>query len=554
MAEVDPAREPDDVAFEHDPSGRRFSVYRQDGQLRMTDELTEVTPYGDVRLGDHVLKYVVGSGHFAKAYLAEIDGFLAEAPLNWFASTGSWGMSPGYEHAAHEGFARPVIERCVTCHAGSAEAVAGTVQKLRFHEFAIGCERCHGPGSVHVDFRSRDDTGVAAGPVAGAIDHTIVNPAHLSRELAEDVCAQCHLTASAEVTARGRTLSEYRPGLPLQDYLLVFRRTDPGSSMTVVGHSDQLALSRCYQESSTLTCITCHNPHEIPDRQDRPAYYRGICLDCHQLPDCRVDPDVRAAQSADNDCVKCHMPVGPTEIIHLAFTHHRIGVHNPAPRVESDPSDPAPVAAAQLESMRDLAHLGEADRERALGLAYYDHAWLEAGTGIDLQLQRAKTHLERVGQLGLQDGQVDAALAQICWFTGDPRAPAFAMEALQDPRLPADPRSGVLSILGTNHLNYGEYQAGAKQAQELLGMRRNAPNWILLANCELKRNNFPAAMAAFEQAVAIDPKQVTARRTLSQLYGFAGRESDARREWAIADRLDSILKGSQTPDSVPGAR
>lgn len=560
MAEVDPAAEPEDAVFEHRVSGRRITVHRDAGQLRQRDELTGVGEYGDVELADHPLRFVVGSGHFSKTYLAEIDGFLAEAPLTWFASTRKWGMSPGYDHAAQQGFSRPVIERCVACHAGSAEAVEGTVQKLRIHELAIGCERCHGPGSVHVDFWNVHRSETTRGANPGQIDHTIVNPAHLSRELAEAICQQCHLTAEAEVTARGRSLAEFRPGLPLQDYLLMFRRQVPETSMTVVGHVDQLALSRCYQKSETLTCMTCHNPHEKPAPEERPAYYRAICLECHQLADCRVDPAERLEKSADNDCARCHMPVGPTEIIHLAFTHHRIGIHapetkhpgqrNPDRDEEYLPAD----SVEHLEPVHDLSRLGEIDRLRALGLAYFDHAALAGGPRADVELERAQALLERVRKRGLHDGQVDAALAQIVLLRKDPLAPVLAAEALHDPLLPADPRSGVLSILATDLYNKGELDEAVQQLGELLRLRRNAPNWILLGNCELKRKNYPAATEAFEQAVAVDPKQIAAHRTLAQLYGVAGKETQARREWAIADRLEKILKGPGGGGPSPTSR
>lgn len=560
MAEVDPALEPEDTVFEHHASGRRITVHRHDGQLRQRDELTKVGEYGDVELADHPLRFVVGSGHFSKTYLAEIDGFLAEAPLTWFASTGKWGMSPGYDHAAQQGFSRPVIERCVACHAGSAEAVEGTVQKLRFQELTIGCERCHGPGSVHVDFWNahRSEGTRAANP--GQIDHTIVNPAHLSRELAEAICQQCHLTPEAEVTARGRSLAEFRPGLPLQDYLLMYRRQVPETSMTVVGHVDQLALSRCYQKSETLTCMTCHNPHENPAPEERPAYYRAICLECHQLADCRVDPAERLAKSADNDCARCHMPVGPTEIIHLAFTHHRIGIHTPETKKpgqkepERREEDEPPESVEHLEPIHDLARLGEVDRLRGLGLAYYDHAALQGGPRAEVELERAQALLERVRKRGLHDGQVDAALAQIIQVRGDPLAPVLAAEALNDPLLPADPRSGVLYILANDLYNKGQVDEAVRQMGELLRLRRNATNWILLGNCELKRKNYAAATEAFEQAVSVDPKQIAAHRTLAQLYGVSGKETQARREWAIADRLEKILKGPGGVAPLPASR
>lgn len=540
MAPADPGLEPPDVEFNHPVSGRRFTVHRRDGQLWQRDVLTGVPGFGDIELADHPLKYVIGSGHFSRTYLAEIDGFLTEAPLTWFASTGQWGMSPGYDQAAHEGFARPAIERCVACHAGAVEPVEGTVQKLRIHETAIGCERCHGPGALHVETRKRQPASESGTPGSSDVDYTIVNPVHLSRDLSEAVCQQCHLTSSAEVMARGRRLSDYRPGLPLQEYLQFFRERVPEKSMKVVGHGDQLARSRCYQKSGTLTCITCHNPHATPSPEQRPTHYRAICLKCHDADECRTQPRFLDPQSRENDCTHCHMPVGPTEIIHLAFTHHRIGIHDR----ESSPENAATAedTVEELEPLHDLSFLGDVDRLRSQGLAWYDHAALEAGPHVDLELQRAQKSLENVRGSGLRDGQVDAALAQIVRVAGDPRAPGFAAQALSDPLLAADPRSGAISILAHDHYAHGRTDEALEHVHDLLKMRRNSANWILLGNCELQRGDSAAAMAAFEQAVSVDPKLITVHQSLARLYALAGNEEKARRQLAIAVRMSEILK------------
>src|SRR5205814_5526813 len=124
-----------------------------------------------------------------------------------------------------------------------------------------------GPGSLHVE-RHRDRQ---PGKGEREQDFTIVNPRHLSRELAESVCQQCHLRPTAAVVARGRDWSEFRPGLPLQDFLHTFQSEAENAQMTVVGHVEQLHLSKCYQGSTTLTCVSCHDPHGEPNAEARAA-------------------------------------------------------------------------------------------------------------------------------------------------------------------------------------------------------------------------------------------------------------------------------------------
>ena len=549
MAEIDPQREPPDTVFEHSLSGRKFSVYRQDGKLRQRETLTGVGDGEETELADHSLRFVVGSGHFSRTYFAEVDGFLVEAPLTWYAATRSWGMSPGYDTAAHPGFSRPATERCVSCHAGHSELVDGSLHRHRIHELAIGCERCHGPGSVHVDFRQCQPGDAVRSARPDEIDYTIVNPAHLPRHLAEAICQQCHLTAAAEVVARGRDLSEYRPGLPLQEYLQFFRRSVPEISMTVVGHSEQLEQSPCYQQSETLTCLTCHNPHQTPAPEQRSAYYRTICLDCHQMADCRVDPAVREFQSSDNDCTHCHMPIGPTDIIHLAFTHHRIGIHSP----RQEPRQEPPAGTGELEPLLDLSHLAESDRLRSLGLAHFEYAARDGGRFLKAERQPAQRLLESVRGSGLSDGQVTGSLAQIFGAAGDPQAPVFAAETLEDSQLPPAIRAGAMSILADHQFRKGQTDEAADLAHELIRLRRNAADWILLGNCELKREDYAAATRAFEHAVSIDPGQVAVHRMLSRLQIMSGTENDdvSRRRMAIASRIAEILNAANpaTPTS-----
>ena len=141
----------------------------------------------------------------------------------------------------------------------------------------------------------------------------------------------------ATVLVRGRKINDFRPGLPLTDFRVDYLR-DSGASMKVTGHFEQMYLSRCYTQSTNLTCTTCHNPHDKPSKKKQAAYYRSKCMACHETDGgCKLPEPKRFAQSPQNDCVSCHMPRVDTDIPHFAFTHHRIGLkhqtkHDPGPR------------------------------------------------------------------------------------------------------------------------------------------------------------------------------------------------------------------------------
>ena len=197
MALVDPQHEPPDADFDHRKSGRRYQIVRKDG--KMLHRELRLGGAAEIVLSEYPVQYVVGSGRHSLTYLVEAEGFLVESPVTWYTAKKSWGMSPGYDQAEHAGFERAIGESCLICHAGQAEPIGGSLHRMEVKEAAIGCERCHGPGELHV----ARHTGKPGGGEVGAIDFTIVNPARLPRPLAEAVCQQCRHFALPACAAIG---------------------------------------------------------------------------------------------------------------------------------------------------------------------------------------------------------------------------------------------------------------------------------------------------------------------------------------------------------------
>lgn len=515
MAVIDPKQLPPNAVFDHEVSKRRYRVHRQDDRLWHCESLLT----GGMRetvLNDVPLTHVVGSGTHAQTFLAEIDGFLVESPVTWYASRTAWAMSPGFDRPEHGGFQRPVSEACLYCHAGRFEVIGQSQHRMRIDEPAISCERCHGPGELHVQ---RHAPGRPAQPVEAVDDNTIVNPARLPRDLAEAVCQQCHLQASATVQARGRNPLDFRPGLPLEEFRHDYRLEVDNVPVKVVGHVEQLRLSRCYQASS-MTCLTCHDPHHEPEPAQRHQHYQAACLGCHKPAQCTVDAKHREKQNPSNRCVQCHMPQTPTEVEHVAFTHHRIGK-------EFKPPQALTQQAGKLRPVLSLPSLTEVDRNRSLGLGYLEAAnrshdqavgWGYARKALDL--------LTPVRAAGLRDPLLDAGLAEAHSFL-NLDATKYAEEALVHPDLPARERCTVMFQHAQTLAKQSRLDEAIATLHELQKSRRMAIDYLTLADCERALGNTAKSIAAFENAVRINPRLWKVQRLLAEHYRQKGNNEKA---------------------------
>jgi hypothetical protein len=328
---------------------RHFDVRADDGKLLQSEY--EMGDDGkEVFRETHSVDWIIGSGANGFGVLLRRGEFLFEAPLSFYSRTQTWALSPGYEFGDY-GFNRPILPGCIACHSGQPQAVLGGNGRFLdppFHELAIGCENCHGPGEAHVrEMREGDSSAESA-------THSIVNPAKLEPWLADNICMSCHQTGDAIVLNPGKDYRDFKPGTPLDDTLGIFmvppRRDSPQTDL--LEHYFSMTLSKCYRSSGgQLSCITCHDPHVQPAAQDAPAYYRQKCLSCHTEKSCALPLGIRQRKTPPDDCAGCHMPKRDVQVIaHAVLTNHRI---------VAQAEEPYPDAAFHMTTaqMPDLVHL-----------------------------------------------------------------------------------------------------------------------------------------------------------------------------------------------------
>jgi predicted CXXCH cytochrome family protein len=168
-------------------------------------------------------------------------------------------------------------------------------------ELNIGCEACHGPGSVHL-----------TGPSPESIVHT--------PDAA--ICGQCHVQGQSPDGDHGYPVG-YQPGLALDESVFTLAAEDNESVWWPTGHAktyDQYGewitsdhassmammpeCARCHgtmpggigtaadEETSEqtawngITCVACHNPHPVEEDADTlPAMLQTgsyqLCVACH---------------------------------------------------------------------------------------------------------------------------------------------------------------------------------------------------------------------------------------------------------------------------------
>jgi len=288
MANViqDPKLHPEAVGgdFAHDDPTRTFSL----GQVAFT--------YGS---------------RFKQRYFTKIGDDYFPLPAQWDIAKKRWlpyHVEPGTDWwAGHYGptnMDRPTGPTCDGCH-----SVNYNIDTKQPTEWNVGCEKCHGPGSVHVAHPTRTN---------------IVNPETLDSVRGNDTCIQCH--------SQGRPLTNpiagkyydwpvgFLPGQRLADYWRL-EEVKPGVTnfyqyADLTAHKNRMQgndFTQSVMYHRSLRCFDCHEVHSDTPSNLR-AQGNALCLRCHTadnpagLKGTVPEHTHHAANSAGSQCIACHMP------------------------------------------------------------------------------------------------------------------------------------------------------------------------------------------------------------------------------------------------------
>jgi Tfp pilus assembly protein PilF len=524
-----------------DAGGFHYTIERRDGHTFHKE--SRLDSQGQVLAEvEAEVNYMLGSGTRGASYLIERDGYLVQSPISWYAQSEKWDLSPGYQRA-NTHFDRPVRSQCLSCHANRVDAVEDGSNRYRspiFQGHAIGCERCHGPGELHARSPAeRTDAG----------DMTIVNPRRLEPVLREDVCQQCHLQGDHRIERAGRNSFDYRPGLPLDEFIAVFFRREAGQSNKAVGQVEQMQASACYRASGMkLGCISCHDPHRVPTATERVAFYKSRCETCHADRGCSVPEATRRRETGEDDCIRCHMPRSASvDIAHTASTNHRIPRH--ADQAESfEPGYPAtgsldgvPLVLFDGNTQSDASSRTEAERD--LGLALFAQARSAPNEQRVALARLAAPRLEDALKADADDTPARNAFAGALWLLGR-RDEAFTEfeTILQQAPNHAEALEAAANLAHT--LGQREQMLGLLD-RAIANNPWHATFYQLRAQIHMVRADWRRAMSDCRDALRLNPSLMNVRIALVECYLRLKDRKQAKAEFETLLKLGPSLPEAQ---------
>ncbi|MEN8188780.1 MAG: multiheme c-type cytochrome [Thermodesulfobacteriota bacterium] len=290
------------------------------------------------------IDFVVGT-KWEQLYVTMIDGEYYPLPAKWLIDQKRW-----VKYRTETWRDTPMSKKCNGCHVTGFQS-----DTLEFNEFGIGCEACHGPGSIHVHNRTIEDSSTCR------LCHRKerVTKGDIVRSVSGAVCGQCHnrgrdIPDSAREQfvfnfpvnmAPGETISPtFTPTTLKNDKENKFwwgngiarQRHQEFAEWEKSNHAIALEMMReqYVEEKGPITgqCLSCHSADYIlseePDRPDLHSASYGItCTVCHSPHGSYTSV---TTQEKSRRCLPCHdisheSCPSPTQQPHFPCPETRIG-------------------------------------------------------------------------------------------------------------------------------------------------------------------------------------------------------------------------------------
>ncbi len=500
--------------------------------------------------------YVIGSGQHTNSHLMNINGYLYQMPLTWYAQEKKWDLPPGFENGNNSRFSRTIEFECMSCHNGFPSVTDFTANKFTSIPNGIDCERCHGPGEVHL----KEKLAGNLVDTAHEIDYTIVNPKKLPWERQIDLCQRCHLQGNA-ILKEGKTFKDFKPGMVLSDFWEVYMPKYKGQNdeFIMASHAQRLQLSKCFKESNkqnktvgknfetlNLTCITCHNPH-VSVKKTGTQIFNNACIKCHSNTNQTLCSETEKNRMVNNnDCSNCHMPrSGTIDIPHVTVHDHWI--KKPAKDVKQN----------EIDKVKEFAGLYCINNKETTELSKVKALinYVEKFNGQKEALAQAKTYfkaddnqqnwLDAQVQLHYLQNDYDAIIAKASFINIDEQKSAWmcyrvgqAFQAKND-HVRAELFFQKAVSLSPQSIDFVDKLAQAKIMlnkldeailllnNNLLQNEKQEGSLVNLGFAYLKQNNLALAKANYNKALALNPDNEQALLNLAAVYNLENNKPEA---------------------------
>jgi tetratricopeptide (TPR) repeat protein len=498
----------------------------------------------EVNVFELTADYVIGSGNHARTFLHRAsDGRLMQLPVSWYVDRGGhWAMSPGYDQPAHLDFRRVIDEGCMSCHNGYPRGRLeddGTGPKFTGAlPEGIDCQRCHGPGQRHIDAIAARDVDAARS--------AIVNPATLDRDRQLEVCMQCHLEPTSsplpfQIRRYEQPPFSYRPGEPLGDAFIYFdhaptrtRDRDYGDKFEIAGAAYRLRKSACFQKSQ-MTCVTCHNPHDIPRGERAVRHYAAVCRTCHDRAHDGGVPRVAVA-GPRSTCLDCHMPKRRAEdAVHVVMTDHFIQRLRPARDLTAPLKEAAALTVSHYRG-EVVPYYPPALPSTPENELYVALAQVQQGSNLTAGIPRLQQAIESYKPTR---GDFYYELARAYAKTADHAAVIQWCEAALSKDVNFAPALKELAAAATA---LGKWDRAVEALQRAVALRpRDSHALADLGNVYLQQHRVDEAIETLQRALALDASLPRASNTMGLAALTKGDSDRAERHFREAIRIQPDL-------------
>jgi predicted CXXCH cytochrome family protein len=289
----------------------------------------------------YIVDFVLGGESWMQQYLVTIGSSRYVLPIQWNVDSGELVGYSTSDWYADTGEPKTIAKdtswdlNCAACHVTGFDVEYNETSGewvASWEELGVGCEACHGPGSLHI---TPPDGGTRSEYIWSTVDSS--------------ECGACHNRGQSLGTLGGETAGypldasghPYMPGDDMDLFFVtdgIYHPDDETSRVhrqqypDYIGHPHSDSLTTILEsERGQETCLKCHSTdYMLATEDDKPSFdavqFSIECVACHGPHGTDEDHDLRVDR--DQICSQCHrtFETPPGETVHHPQTEMVEGI------------------------------------------------------------------------------------------------------------------------------------------------------------------------------------------------------------------------------------